>query len=201
MLRLVHEQTNMGAILVDDIDDGLPNKGVHRLGSSADPNALIRDGYANEPKQSCYIPRVKPGEETVAGFIDLDETQRVTLSASNGKIAGLSAAGLIRVVSLTAADLVAPVISVATLGAPAAGDVTITGTGFLSVDPDVTTVIFSGAGVGSVTLTTTQILAVPPGAVSDTSIVVDSTLIAGLASGDTIQIRADGQLSNIYTLP
>jgi len=39
MLRLVHKQTVQGAILVDDIDDGIPNKEVHRLGSYGDPKA------------------------------------------------------------------------------------------------------------------------------------------------------------------
>jgi len=201
MLRLIHEQTVLGPILIDDIDDGLPNKAAHRMGFSGDPHHAPRDGYANEPKQPSYIPRVKAGEETVAGYIDLDETQRVLLSASNGKIAGHQALGTIRVVSLVASDLTQPNISGATLGSPASGDVTIAGTGFLSVDPDITTVIFAGAGVGSVTLTTAQIEAVSPGSVGNTSIVVDSTLISGLTSGDTIQVRADGQLSNVYTLP
>jgi hypothetical protein len=77
MLRLIHAQTVQGALLVDDIDDGLPNKTAHRLGSVADPNAYARDGYANKPKQSCYIPRVKPTDATIPGYIDLEESTRV----------------------------------------------------------------------------------------------------------------------------
>ena len=72
MLRLIHKQTGAGALLVDDIDDGIPNKQVHRLGSTADPKAYKRDGYANEPKQKCYIPRTKEGDATLPGFIDLN---------------------------------------------------------------------------------------------------------------------------------
>jgi len=201
MLRLIHTQSNQGAILVDDLDDGLPNKNVHRLGSTGDPDAYKRDGYANEPKQACYIPRTKPTDATIAGYIDLNETQRVLLSAENGKIAGLQTAGLITVVSLTASDLAAPVITAVTLNSPAAGDVTIDGTGFLSVDPEITSVRLWGAGVGDVTLTAAQILAVAPGAVGDTQIIIDATLIAGLASGDDVAVTADAQVSNTFPAP
>lgn len=200
MLRLIHAQTIQGAILVDDIDDGLPNKNVHRLGSTGDPAAYKRDGYANEPKQSVYIPRTKPTDATVAGYIDLNETQRVLLSAENGKIAGLQAAGLVSTVSLVAADLAAPAISAAAL---AAGDLTIDGTSFLSVAPEITTVEMWGPTVGgteaapAITLTQAQIVAVAPGAVSNIQIVIDSTLLGALAIGDSVKVQADAQ----YSLP
>jgi len=201
MLRLIHSQTVQGALLVDDIDDGLPNKQTHTLGTTADPNAYPRDGYANKPKQPCYVPRVKPTDATVAGFIDLDETPRVVLSADRGKIAGLNTAGLVSIVSLSPGDLTAPAITAVTLNAPAAGDVTIDGTNFLSVAPDSSSVHLVGAGVGDVTLTTAQILAVAPGAVGDTQIIIDSTLIAGLASADDITVNSDDQDSNIFPVP
>lgn len=200
MLRLIHTQTTSGAILVDDIDDGLPNKTAHRLGSTADPKAYVRDGYANVPRQPCYIPRVKAANPVIAGYIDLEQTDRVTLSADKGKIKGLQLAGLITVVSFNKSDIVTPNVSGATLDAPAAGDVTIAGTGFLSVAPEITSVRLAGAGVGDVTLTKTQIEAVAPGLVTNTSIVIDSTLIAALALGDTIQVFADGLAGNIYTI-
>lgn len=196
MLRLIHAQTVQGAILVDDIDDGLPNKNTHRLGSTGDPDAYKRDGYANEPKQSVYIPRTKPVDAAIAGYIDLNETQRALLSAENGKIAGLQTAGLISVVSLTAGDLATPAITGTTLDSPAVGDITIDGTGFLSVTPDITSVRLFGAGVGDVTLTAAQILAVVPGAVSNVQIIIDSTLVAGLAAGDSVIVTADGLTSN-----
>jgi hypothetical protein len=200
MLRLIHTQSTQGAILVDDIDDGLPNKNVHRLGSTGDPAAYKRDGYANEPKQACYLPRTKPTDAAVAGYIDLNETQKVLLSAENGKIAGLQTAGLISVVSLTAADLASPTISGAVL---AAGDLTISGTGFLSVSPEITTVEMWGPTLGgseaapAIILTAAQILAVAPGAVSNTSIVIDATLLGALAIADSVKVRADAQ----YSLP
>jgi len=201
MLRLVHAQTVLGPLYVDDLDDGLPNKQVKRLGSTADPNAYARDGYANLPKQGCYIPRTKPGDATVAGFIDLDETQRVTHSAGKGKIKGLQQAGLITVVSLTAADLTTPVVDTAAIDDPETGDVTIAGSGFLSVAPDSTTVRLYGAGVGGTAnapgliLTVAQIVAVSPGAVSDTEIIIDTTINGSLAAGDFVVVRADARLS------
>jgi Cu/Ag efflux protein CusF len=201
MLRLIHNQSGLGAILIDDIDDGLPNKTAHRLGTTADPHSYPRDGYANAAKQPCYIPYSNPNDATQPGFIDLDETSRVALSASQGKIAGFVRAGLITVISFAAGDLTAPAISGVTLNAPAAGDATIAGTDFLSLAPDVTSVHLVGAGVGDVTLTTAQIEAVAPGAVTDTSIVIDSTLIAGLTSGDDVIVTADGQASNTFNLP
>jgi hypothetical protein len=206
MLRLVHAQTVLGPLYVDDIDDGLPNKQVKRLGSTADPNAYPRDGYANNAKQKCYIPRTKPGDATVAGYIDLDETQRVTHSAFKGKIKGLQTSGHITIVSLTAADLATPVVTNAQIDLPATGDVTITGTGFLSVAPDITQVKLYGAGVGgtaqapALTLTTAQIIATAPGAVGATSIVIDTLVNGALAAGDFVVVVADGRTSNAFTI-
>jgi len=200
MLRLIHSQTVLGALLIDDLDDGLSNKGGHRLGSTGDPHAYKRDGYANEPKQECYIPRVNPNNVAQPGYIDLEETPRVTLSAAQGKIVGFQTSGLISVVSFVGPDLNAPVITSAPLNVPAAGDVTINGTNFLSIVPDITSVRLFGAGVGDITLTAAQIIAVAPGAVSDTAIVIDSTLVPALASGDFIIVTADAQASNTFTI-
>ncbi len=198
MLRLIHTQTVQGALLVDDIDDGLPNKLTHRLGSTGDPKAYKRDGYANEPKQKCYVPRVKPTDSTLAGYIDLNETVRVKMSAAQGKIAGLQRAGKITVVSFVAADLTTPNITNAVVASPGAGDITITGTNFLSVAPNISRVRLFGAGVGDVTLTRTQILAGAGGAFTDTSIVIDTLLVPGLAAGDSVIVTADDLTSNTF---
>lgn len=201
MLRLIHLQTQLGALLVDDIDDGLPNKTAHRMGSTADPKAYARDGYANKPKQQCYVPRVKPTDSSIAGYIDLEETARVLHSSGKGKILKMQAAGLISIISFVESDLNAPVITAVTFDSPAAGDVTIDGTSFLSVLPEITSVTLSGTGVGSVTLTAAQITAVAPGAVGDTQIIIDSTLVPGLAEGDSITVRADAQDSAAAVVP
>jgi hypothetical protein len=194
MLRLIHNQVGLGSLLVDDLDDQLPNKEVHRLGSTADPKAYKRDGYANEPKQKCYIPRVKAGEPTIQGYIDLKETDRVTRSSSLGKIEGLRRAGLISVVSFSPGDLAAPTLAVADLGTPGVGDLTLTGTNFVSLTPDLTSVIITGTG--AITLTQTQIIA-GAGTVAATSIFIPAALIPGLAVATSFaQVRADGQTTS-----
>jgi hypothetical protein len=181
MLRLIHNQTVQGAILVDDIDDGLPNKEVHRLGSTADPKAYVRDGYANKPKQACYVPRTQAstGFPLIKGYITLNETPRVVLSDGKGKIAGLRTAGFVTVVSLVASDLAAPVLTLADKDTPGAGDLTLTGTTFLSVAPDVTTVVITGTG--AVTLTSAQIIT-GGGTVGATSIFIPAALVPGIAN-------------------
>lgn len=201
MIRLIHAQTQLGALLIDDIDDGLPNKTAYRVGSVADPNAYARDGYANKPKQPCYVPHTHAGNSALPGYVDLEETSRVTLSAGKGKIAGMLRAGLIsEVISFSEADVAAPVVTGVTLDSPATGDVTIAGTAFTSVSPQVTSVHLSGAGVGDVTLTGAEIIAVSPGSVSGTEIVIDSTLVPGLATGDTVVVNADAQNSNAFVI-
>lgn len=200
MLRLVHSQVNSGALLIDDIDDGLPNKNVHRLGSTADPNAYERDGYANKPKQACYLPVDNPADTSQPGFIDLNETERVTHSAASGKISGFQTSGQLSVTSFLASDLVAPIITAAEIDLPAVGDLQIDGTDFLSVTPDVTSVRVFGGGVGDVTLTATQIIAVSPGAVGDVQIIIDTTLMGGLVAGDEVEVTSDGQTTAPFTI-
>jgi hypothetical protein len=201
MLRLIHLQTVQGAIFVDDIDDGLPNKTTHTKGTVSDPKAYPRDGYANKPKQPAYIPRRKINFPGTPGYIDLKETDRVVESADHGKIFKLKTVGLISVTSFVPSDLTAPAISGVTLDTPATNDVTIAGTKFLSLAPEVTSVHLYGPGVGDVTLTKAQIEAVAPGAVTDTSIIIDSTLVPGLAGSDHITVTSDTLLSNVFNIP
>ena len=212
MLRLIHNQTCSNAILVDDIDDGLPNKEVHRLGTTADPKAYPRDGYANKPKQPVYVPRTKlypivvggppSWYSSIQGYIDLDETERVTLSAGKGKIKKLQTSGFITVVSFVAADVLAPTISPggAQIDTPGLGDLTITGTKLASLTPNTSTVIITGTG--AVVLTQAQILGTVGGVVSDTSIVVPAALftVPIAAPGSSAQVRADDQLSNVLAV-
>lgn len=199
MLRLIHNQTVTSSLLVDDIDDGLPNKAVHRLGSTGDPKAYDRDGYANSPKQPCYIPQTKPTNPAINGYIDLNETDRVTLSAGKGKIKKLSDAGFITVVSFTAADVVAPAITNADKDTPGAGQVTITGTGFASLAPNTSSVLVTGTG-GPLTLTQAAIVGAG-GTFTDTSIVIPAALVPGIALATTsVKVLADDQLSNAFAL-
>lgn len=191
MLRVIHSQSQLSKIVIDDIDDGMPNKTAHRQGSSGDPKAYKRDGYANEPKQPSYLSYAKPADPSVAGYIDLKETQRVLLSSGKGKIRKLVDAGLCSVVSFTASDLAAPTLTTAIQAT--SGDLTLTGTNFLSVSPETTSVLITGTG--AVTLTQTDILD-GGGTISNTSIVIPAALVPGLADpGTSVQVKADAQTS------
>ena len=196
MLRLIHKQVNHGAILIDDIDDGLPNKTVHRLGSVADPKAYARDGYANKAKQPCYIPYAKPTDATIPGYIDIFETDRVVHSAGKGKIFGLSKALLIDVVTFSEADKGNPATTLAAIGV--LGDLTITGTKMLSLTPNYTSVVITGTG--AVTLTQAQIVA-GGGTISDTSIVIPAALVPGIAVATSfVVVTADDLSSSILAM-
>ena len=202
MLRLIHAQTVQGGLLIDDIDDGLPNKPTHRLGSTADPKAYRRDGYANEPKQPCYVARtkIKPVvDPTIAGYIDLNETDRVKLSASKGKIKGFQTAGLLSVVSFVASDITVPVLTTADLGTPGVGDLTLSGSKFVSLAPNTSTVYLPGTG-GPYTFTFAAIV-LGGGTVSDASIFIPAGMIGGLALATSFaQVKADDLLSAVVAL-
>ena len=206
MLRLIHNQTVTSGILLDDCDDGLPNKEVHRLGSTANPKAYERDGYANKPKQPCYVPysQANVGFPTIPGYIDVNQTNRITFSAGKGKIYKFSAAPgspkLISVVSLTASQIVKPVVTAGAHGSP----VVITGTTFLSVQPDITTVTFAqGTGVSApvpATLTAAQITTAG-GSVSGTTISIPSTAFTTApVVNNTVFVQANEQNSNTFTM-
>lgn len=199
MLRLIHNQSMNSPILVDDIDDGLPNKQTHRLGSTADPKAYDRDGYANYPKQPCYIPLTKPTDPTIPGYLDLRQTERVNFSSGKGKIKKLADSGFISVISFTMADVAAPTVTNAQLGVPGAGDVTITGTELMSLAPNTSTVLVTGTG-GPLTLTEAAIIA-GGGTVANLSIFIPAALVPGVAAGTTfVQVTADDQTSTPFAL-
>lgn len=153
MLRLIHNQTISGSILVNDIDDGLPNKSARRgvarekvsgspvlvAGGILAPASYQRDGSSlggrdkstlpgvNYPKQKCYIPKYKllsngTHDTTIAGYIDVTESDRVLLSQDHGVISALAKVlasnptyPLITVTSFTAADVAPPTVTTAVL--------------------------------------------------------------------------------------
>lgn len=208
MLRLTHTQVAQGVLYIPDIDDGLPRQTAKR-GVGA-PKRYQRDGSGlsgpdsstqaavNNGKQKCYVPRVKAGEPTIAGYIDVKESDRVLMSQSRGTIKGLQTAGHLTVTSFIPSDVLAPVLTTADLDTPGAGDLTITGTNLTSLAPDITSVILTGTGAK--TLTQSQIIT-GGGSVSATSIVIPAALIPGAAVATTsAQVRADGQLSAVVAL-
>ena len=138
MKRIIHNQTTPGALLINDIDDGLPNKTVHRL--TGDPAGYTRDGYANSPKQSCYVPYLNAANTALPGYIDLEETSRVTLSSGKGTIHKMESFGLVAVVDYIAGDLSVPIVTSATYDVPTPGSVRIIGTTLTSIAPEQTSV-------------------------------------------------------------
>lgn len=189
MYRILHSQTVAGAILIDDIDDGLPNKDVHRL-ATGNPDALPRDGYSDKPKQPCYVPRTQAskGSPLIPGYIDLNQTPRVVLSAGKGKISKLQGGGLIKVLSIDPEDVKTPTLITAVL---TGGDLTITGTTFESIEPDISTVVITGTG--AVTLTATAITD-GGGSVSADEIVIPDTLLPGVAaSTSSVRVVANSK--------
>ena len=96
------------------------------------------------------------------------------------------------------------IISAIVMNAPALLDLTIIGSNFDSAILTDTYITLDGAGIGHLVLTYNDIIAVPPGAVWPTLIIIDSTLLFGLADGDTITVTSNGLTSDpatIYTVP
>lgn len=192
MLRVIHAQTQLTKLLIDDIDDGLPNKTSHRV--LGDPHAAQRDGYASRPKQECYVPLWHDPDQTIFGFIDLNETQAVLLSAGKGKIAKMKDLGWVYVNQFNPISLQPPVIVTASL----AGDLTITGQNFESIVPVFSTVVITG--LGAVTLTQNDILG-NGGTFNSNTIVIPGALIPGVASGaSSVMIYANDQDSAVATI-
>lgn len=205
MLRITHNQTVQGALYLTDIDDGLPRLTAKR--GIGDPKKYVRDGNGlsgadksttpsvNYSKQRCYVPRVKASDTSIAGYIDILESDRVLMSQAKGVIKGLSTAGFLTVTSFLSSDVSAPVLTTADVGTPGAGDLTLTGTGFTSLAPDITTVIITGTGAK--TLTQSQITT-GGGTISATSIFIPAALVPTIAITVTsVQVRADNQLSAV----
>jgi hypothetical protein len=208
MLRITHTQVAQGRHTIPDIDDGIPHQTAKR--GTGDPKRYQRDGSGlsgpgkstkpgvNYLKQPCYVPRAKVGETTVAGYIDLKETDRVLLSQAKGCIKGLQAAGHVTVTSFVASDVLAPTVASAVLDDPGVGDLTVTGTNLTSLAPDITTVTLTG--FGAKTLTQSQITT-GGGTITATAIVIPAALVPGIATSTTsVQVRADAQLSAVVAV-
>ncbi len=213
MLRLAHTQVTTGGILINDIDDGLPSKTAKR--GVGDKDRYRRDGNSlggadksvapdvNNLKQKCYIPYWKIGSNnSIPGYIDVSETDRVLISQDRGTIHGLankSPSPLITVTSFTPADVTAPTITSAVIDAGNTYHLTITGTNLDSLAPDISTVTI----VGSTTVTYTfAYLAAHGGSATPsfsghpiTVVVIPEALLpAGIVAGtSTVSVTADNQ--------
>lgn len=140
-IRLVHTQEERGAILITDIDEGLPRE---FLDEERKQDVYVTYNKKRFEKTSEGVVSVVT-ETEVPGFIDLVESDKVMLSREHGAIAGLSAQGLVDVIEIPTGALNTPTITGAVQddgqGAAGSGDVVITGTNFESFDPDETVLV------------------------------------------------------------
>ena len=137
LIRVINQQTINRSILLDKLDDGQANT----------------EGYASLPKQKVYVPYSNPFDSSVRGYIDLIPTDRVLLSANRGTIAGLGNAGRISYFAFPSILIADPTIVDVTV---AGINISIDGTTFLSVAPDVTYVKFTNPAGVSQTIPSTE---------------------------------------------
>lgn len=181
LVRVINQQTVRRSILIDKIDTSQGNF----------------PGYAQRAKQKIYVPYSNPADPSVKGYVDLVPTDEVLLSANAGTIKGLKEAGRIDTAIVSSSLIAAPEVTSA-VADNGAGTLTVGGTTFLSVNPDVTyLVVTNNLGVS---------LTVPSSAFnsfSGTQIVVLDAAVASLGTPDAgwkVQVMANSKLSNVFTV-
>lgn len=189
LARVVNEQTlpqgisRDGSILLDKIDKS--------QGNSENPP------YAQITKQKLYIPYANPVDTAVKGYVDLVQTDEVLLQLDpvDGSIGGLANTTPARVtITLFSSALIAtPVVSGAVDNV---GNVTISGTTFLSVAPDRTRVILTNAGGIQQTIESADF----DTHTASSIVILDADISGAPAAGWTAQVFANSQLSNVFTL-
>jgi hypothetical protein len=187
LVRVTHTQvlrpgiSRNGSILLDKIDE---SQGNH----SSPPYAQIR-------KQALYVPFSDPTTPSFAGYLDLIQTDNVKLASEHpdGVIVGLAARGLVTSVVVSSALIATPVI---TNAVAIAGDVTLTGTTFLSVLPTLTSVKVTPPG-----LATQDVPQANFSVHNATTItILDANITGTIVPGWTVQVFANNKLSNIFTV-
>lgn len=184
LVRVINSQVirpgliRTGSILLDKIDESQGN-------SDSPPYAQIR-------KQKLYVPYTDPVTSSFAGYTDLVQTDNVRLAADHpkGVIAGLVAEGYVTAFKFQSSLVATPVVTNAVV---TAGDVTITGTTFLSLTPTVTSVRVSppGGPVQSVTSFSVHN--------ATTITILDAAITGTIVAGWTVQVFANNKLSNTFT--
>jgi hypothetical protein len=194
LIRLVHTQSQLADLLVNDIEDGTPRRPF--------------DDYSKQDVYVTYNRKSFNGggvdvDTTQPGFIDLIPTDDVLLSRDHGVIAGFEAGGLVTVIDIATGTLVAPVVATAEQDTVDATDgtddyrVEITGTAFLSIAPDVSSVIVTAANAATVTLTATEITG-GGGVFTDTAITIPAAL-HGFATDESNNVASVTVTSNTKT--
>jgi hypothetical protein len=101
-------------------------------------------GYAQRAKFPIYVPYTNPSDPSVAGYLDLPPTDEVLLAQSGkGNLRRLATDGRISITAFNSSLTATPTTTNAVFGS---GNLTITGTNFTSLSPDVTYVILTTPG-------------------------------------------------------
>jgi hypothetical protein len=187
ILRVINQQTlpkglsRNGSILLDKIDNA--------QGNSENPP------YAQNTKQTLYVPWANPLNTAVKGYVDLIQTDEVKLQAeAKGSIGGLLTTVPARLTTAVIASnlLVAPVVTAAPHGLP----LNITGTTFTSIAPDVTAVELTNASGVKQTI--------PASAFTSNNgvlIVIPGTAIAGVPTNAwKVRVFANSKFSASFTM-
>ena len=111
----------------------LPDVDAENRGADRDPAR----------KQHSYVPLVNPYDRAQPGWVDLDATVKVSASYSFGAIRKSVLAGWITAQLFDDATLTTPVVAGVSVTGVASLEVRISGSGFVSVAPDITAVLFS----------------------------------------------------------
>lgn len=181
MLRVVNQQRLVRSILLDKIDRSQGNF----------------TGYANRAKFALYVPYANPLDPSVKGYVDLPPTDEVLLQAGKAKgvIAQLVAKGYVTTTAFNTTVTATPVV---TSAADALGTLTINGTTFLSLAPDVTYVILTNPGTGATQTVPQSSFATQSG--TQITIANATVTIGTPGAGWKVQVQANSKKSNIFTL-
>lgn len=147
LIRLVHNQTTEGPILLSTLEDGLPNKefGIYQ-------------------KQQVYLPYyhtffndegMVEVDRSRAGFLDLAPTEAVQNSRAKGAIAALTNAGIFDVLEIPTGALKKHKTTrlYQSVKATEDGAIIIKGSNFVSYNPDVTSItLVDSLGGNEITL-------------------------------------------------
>lgn len=201
LIRLIHAQTQIAPLLINDIETGSPNRPF--------------DDYYKQPVYVTYNRQFFGNDGLVGvdttqpGYIDLVPTDDVLLSVEDGVIAGLVDQGLVTLVNIATGALNAPSITTAEQDTVVATDgtndyrVEITGTNFLSTSPDESTVLVTATDASDILLTASDITG-GGGTFTNTSIVIPQ-LVHGFPNDESnnvasVTVTAERVLTDTETI-
>jgi hypothetical protein len=186
-LRVLHTRNVTGDILINDIDQGMP---VDYLDENRKQDVYVTYNLKK------IVGNTVVEDPSLAGFVDLVQSDKVKLSRDRGVLKGLVDEGLISVEELAVGAGNPPVITAVTQDRTGGGSgtdddqVVITGTGFLSSDPYTSKVFLTNDSGDTNELDRDLLISLGGGnQFTDTTIVVNfgSTVVI-----ETIAVESEG---------